>query len=447
MSGSDKALIDDGVIERLQAKTRRYDVAIDNELVIAVLPNGTKAWTWIHTGPGQPRRQTLGVYPAMSLAEARAAAAEATASGRREDEASATPYVIRDGRIEPAVAAVEWRWPLTAGVLVLIAGAAIGWFLLTLPDAREPEPRRAAPVAEAMTLDTTLESIAAPTPPGIAAARRSEPEGDAHDGEAPMAADGLADSGMAPEPEAGEPAAAAIVGSETLARSGAVDTLATRAAADGSETPARSGAADTLPTTDASAAKAATDPDGARPSAAGRSTADAQAVPDPTSPAPAPDPVAPIAGPDGKPNDARAGDAPGPAPAERPAATGSRVSDAADAALIDGDPRVARAALTTAVIEREPVDALGPVVTGDGSELQRLYFFTELRQLQGQRVRHRWIAGDRIQAEVPFEVGGAWRWRVYSSKQLLAAQAGPWRVQLVLDDDTVIYSYPFEFVP
>ena len=75
---------------------------------------------------------------------------------------------------------------------------------------------------------------------------------------------------------------------------------------------------------------------------------------------------------------------------------------------------VARAQFTTAIEAREPVDK----VTILSNDVNKVYFFSELRNLQGQSVTHRWLLGGKVMAEVNFNVGGP-RWRVNSSKTLL----------------------------
>ena len=88
---------------------------------------------------------------------------------------------------------------------------------------------------------------------------------------------------------------------------------------------------------------------------------------------------------------------------------------------------VSRAQFTTGISNREPVDK---VVTLDNSETT-IYYFTELRNLEGRTVFHRWEHAGRVISEVPFEVGGS-RWRVFSKKTLKPAMTGKWTV-LVLD--------------
>ena len=91
------------------------------------------------------------------------------------------------------------------------------------------------------------------------------------------------------------------------------------------------------------------------------------------------------------------------------------------------DAYVARAIFTSDVVNREPVDQVVSV----GPERDQIYFFTDLRQLSGRTIRHRWEFEGRFMGEIEFKVGGP-RWRVYSRKSLNPGEAGKWTV-LVLD--------------
>lgn len=97
-------------------------------------------------------------------------------------------------------------------------------------------------------------------------------------------------------------------------------------------------------------------------------------------------------------------------------------------ALADDGP-LARAQFTMGIDGHEPVDAVQRVTTAH----DRVYFFTELRGLEGQTVTHRWMHDGQVEATVDFEVGGP-RWRVWSSKDLLPDWTGAWTVVVV--DDT-----------
>lgn len=91
------------------------------------------------------------------------------------------------------------------------------------------------------------------------------------------------------------------------------------------------------------------------------------------------------------------------------------------------DAYVARALFTSEVVNREPVDQVVSV----GSESDQIYFFTDLRNLTGRTVRHRWEFEGQFMGEIEFQVGGP-RWRVYSRKSLVPGATGKWTV-LVLD--------------
>lgn len=94
---------------------------------------------------------------------------------------------------------------------------------------------------------------------------------------------------------------------------------------------------------------------------------------------------------------------------------------------------VARAQFTSSISDREPVDHLDPI-PGDRDEVT---FFTELRNLEGRTIRHRWLHAGEAQAEVSFRVGGP-RWRVWSNKQLLPDWHGDWGVEVVDEDGSVL---------
>ena len=102
---------------------------------------------------------------------------------------------------------------------------------------------------------------------------------------------------------------------------------------------------------------------------------------------------------------------------------------------------VARAQFTTDIENREPVDR---VVTLDNSS-SSIYFFSELRGLEGRTVTHRWEYGGRVISEIPFEVGGS-RWRVYSKKSLGSEMLGKWTVIIVDQSGWPLHASIFEYI-
>lgn len=118
--------------------------------------------------------------------------------------------------------------------------------------------------------------------------------------------------------------------------------------------------------------------------------------------------------------------APAPAPAT-PAGQGKAMEQPATSGA------VTRATFTTDVKNREPVDHI-TTLTNTAS---KVYFFTELTGLAGQRVTHRWLHEGKVVAQVSFQVKGP-RWRVWSSKELLPGWTGLWTVQVVTADGHVL---------
>lgn len=100
--------------------------------------------------------------------------------------------------------------------------------------------------------------------------------------------------------------------------------------------------------------------------------------------------------------------------------------------------RVVRAAFTSGIADREPVNRILSL----GNNERTIYYFTDLRGLSGQTVTHRWQYEGTTVAEVQFQVRGP-RWRVWSRKSLLPGQTGEWTVSVVNQAGDVIASHSF----
>lgn len=116
------------------------------------------------------------------------------------------------------------------------------------------------------------------------------------------------------------------------------------------------------------------------------------------------------------------------------------LSGAAKGLAEENKPYVARAQFTTAMEEREPVDNV--VILS--SENQKIYFFTDLRNLSGQQVRHRWEYNGNVEAEVEFQVEGD-RWRTYSSKTMDPNKLGEWTVLVIDQEGWPLKAVVFEY--
>lgn len=105
---------------------------------------------------------------------------------------------------------------------------------------------------------------------------------------------------------------------------------------------------------------------------------------------------------------------------------------------------VARAAFTSGIENREPTDKLNSLANDQGE----IMFFTELRDMAGQSVTHRWEHNGEVMAEVPFNIGGN-RWRVYSSKQLDPSWTGAWKASVISSAGEVlsVSTFNYEIAP
>ena len=119
-----------------------------------------------------------------------------------------------------------------------------------------------------------------------------------------------------------------------------------------------------------------------------------------------------------------------PAQPATPASTPTPATTAAPAVAAPAPQKpqgsVERAVFTTGIKDHEPVDNI-TTLTNDHTQI---YFFTDLKDLEGQTVTDRWEYKGKVMAEVKFNVGGS-RWRAYSSKMLLPSWLGEWKVSVV----------------
>lgn len=87
---------------------------------------------------------------------------------------------------------------------------------------------------------------------------------------------------------------------------------------------------------------------------------------------------------------------------------------------------VTRALFTRDIENREPVDTISTLT----NNLTSIVYFTEIHDMAGQTVTHRWEYNGKIILEVPIKVGTS-RWRAYSTKTLDPAWTGEWKVSVV----------------
>lgn len=104
---------------------------------------------------------------------------------------------------------------------------------------------------------------------------------------------------------------------------------------------------------------------------------------------------------------------------------------------------VARAIFAPAIARLEPTESLNGVLSPERG-LSRLYFFTELRGLRGQRIRHRWLINGQRIADIPINVGSD-RYRASSNMRLTPNRRGTWEVQVLDSQGKVLHVSRLEY--
>jgi Protein of unknown function (DUF2914) len=102
---------------------------------------------------------------------------------------------------------------------------------------------------------------------------------------------------------------------------------------------------------------------------------------------------------------------------------------------------VSRSAITSAIEEKEPVDQVIELT----NDKTKIFFFTEIRGMEGHTITHRWQHGDNVQADVKFEIGGN-RWRVWSSKNLNESLLGEWTVLVMDAGENIMSQQVFNYI-
>lgn len=110
--------------------------------------------------------------------------------------------------------------------------------------------------------------------------------------------------------------------------------------------------------------------------------------------------------------------------------------------VASAEKRVARAQFATAIEDREPVDQITVVAP----PLNTVFFFTDLRHMQGHTITHRWEYKGRLMSQASFQVEGP-RWRVYSKKVLDPGDYGEWSVTVVDETGWPWYVELFRYDP
>jgi hypothetical protein len=105
-----------------------------------------------------------------------------------------------------------------------------------------------------------------------------------------------------------------------------------------------------------------------------------------------------------------------------------------DQAGSEGGVSIAEAVICRDVVDREPVGQ-GDVFSSD---LKKVMCFTRVVGAEEDtEIVHNWYLGDKQMASVPLHVGSS-NWRTYSSKTIIPAHAGEWKVEIMSQDGDLL---------
>ncbi|WXU00036.1 MAG: hypothetical protein Ctma_0744 [Catillopecten margaritatus gill symbiont] len=99
---------------------------------------------------------------------------------------------------------------------------------------------------------------------------------------------------------------------------------------------------------------------------------------------------------------------------------------------------ISNAVFAQSVENRVPVQ----ILTEADNSLRKVYFFTNIRNLKGDKITHRWTYKDKVKAEISFDIKGN-RWRVWSSKNLWHTWTGEWKVEVLNQSGQVLLTKTF----
>ena len=106
-----------------------------------------------------------------------------------------------------------------------------------------------------------------------------------------------------------------------------------------------------------------------------------------------------------------------------------------------GSGKVARAMFTTTINDREPTNRV--LILENNTT--KLYFFSDLRHLQGRTITHRWEYEGHVVDEKSFQVNGA-RWRIYSRHKMDPTMLGRWTAVVTDEDGCPLKAVIFQYV-
>jgi len=76
--------------------------------------------------------------------------------------------------------------------------------------------------------------------------------------------------------------------------------------------------------------------------------------------------------------------------------------------------------------------------------IRQPYFFTQIKEAKGKTIYHRWLFKNKVMALIPLEINSN-LYRTWSSKRMTSAWQGEWTVEILNDQQDVIYRQTFQY--
>jgi hypothetical protein len=110
--------------------------------------------------------------------------------------------------------------------------------------------------------------------------------------------------------------------------------------------------------------------------------------------------------------------------------------------LLVARPGIEMAVITTEIRKRYPADE---IATLDNPH-KAISFFTEIRDMSGTTVTHRWFYKGKVEFQASFNVMSK-KWRVWSTQLLPRDKPGLWSVQILDQDGNILETRTVDYQP
>ncbi len=107
--------------------------------------------------------------------------------------------------------------------------------------------------------------------------------------------------------------------------------------------------------------------------------------------------------------------------------------------------KISRALLTTALINREPVDNIISFVKVSRQKDTKINYFTEIMDMNGKVLYHQWLWENQMEFNRKVNINGP-RWRVSTKKYIPFSKPGAWVARLVNEENEILNEIKFEVI-